>query len=458
MLITIEYILLIILVNLLFYWRTLKYPGICDDIPVFNQAVEIPPGWWNYFWHHLHGRKYKEWLLPHCQTLGIHTLNCILIYIAFGKNYTSLAAALLFAVNPVNNQGAIWMSGKGYSMSLAYALLMWIFPYFSILPYLMSTYFCGASILLFPLMFLFTKYKYLSLLIIIGILREHSRIFNKKDPASKFNTESNKELKTIAPRKFIVFFKSLGYYVVNCLFVLRLGFYHKYMFLHGVNDETNKESYKIDKYFFIGILLVLATLITRNLGLLWFCTWVVMWCNFISFNQTITNRYTYSGCCGLMLAICMVFSNHLWLALPIFSWYACKLVHFHQFYKNEYWSIEHSCFEQPDFFYPWQNRAVHCFQQSNFQGALGNMLKCNELRPNDWKITYNLSQIYMMLGNITAAKDFHAKASKLMIDGREEIITKLNERLGLWIAETEAQAKANNNQVNLDMKRFDMQR
>ena len=86
------------------------------------------------------------------------------------------------------------------------------------------------------------------------------------------------------------------------------------------------------------------------------------------------------------------------------------------------------------------------------------MIKCSELRPNDWKITYNLAQIYMVLGNIQAAKDLHKKASTLMIDGREEVITKLNERLGKWIEEVEAQAKANNNTVNIDKARFDLQR
>jgi tetratricopeptide (TPR) repeat protein len=451
-------IALIILVNLLFYYRTLKYPGICDDIPVFNQAVEIPPGKWTYFWYHLHGRKYKEWLLPHCQVLGIHTLNCILIYIAFGMNYTSLAASLLFAVNPIGNQGSIWLSGKGYAMNLTCGLLMWIFPLASPLIYCYGLYFNGASLILFPLVFLFTKYWWLSFMIIMGFLREKDRIFNKKDPASKFNTESNKELKTLAPRKLIVFFKTMGYYVVNSVTAMRLGFYHKYMFLHGVNNETNKDSYKIDKYFFLGILFALTALVTRDTGLIWFFCYVVMWGNIVSFNQTLTNRYVYAANAGLMLTIATLLTNYPWLTAALWTWYACKLVHFHIFYKNEYWSIEHSCFEQPDFFYPWQNRAVHCFQNNNYQGALGNMIKCDQLRPNDWKVTYNLAQIYMMLGNIQAAKDLHAKASKLMIDGREDVVTKLNERLGLWIAEVEAQAKANNNTVHIDKNRFDLQR
>lgn len=457
----IQIIALIILINLLFYLRTLKYPGICDDIPVFNQTVEIPKGWWMYFWYHLFGRKYKEWKLPHILTLFFHTLNCILIYMAFGSNYISAIAALLFSVNPVNNQCSIWISGRvGYSMNTTFALLMWLFPLASPLIYLFATYFCGASIILFPLIFLFTKYWWLSALVGLGFWRESKRIFSK-EPNAKFQTESNIELKSITPRKIIIALKSLGYYFINALFALRLGYYHKYLFLHGVNVETNKESYKIDKYFFIGIGVILLTLYTmiwtKNIGMAWFCLCISQWCNVISFNQTITNRYIYMPNVGLTLFISSLLLYYPPLAMILFTYYATKLIPFLIFYKNEYWSIEHSCMEQPDFFYPWQNRAVHCFQNNNYHGALGNMLKANELRPNDWKILYNLSQIYMLLGNLTACKEYYELALKTKIDGREEAIKGLMLRLKNWIDEVESQAK-NNNTVNIDIRKFDMQR
>ena len=446
-------ILLIILINLLFYWRTLQYEGICDDIPVFNKDVQIPKGRFNFFWAHLHGHKYVSWKLAHCQTLGLHTINCILIYIAFHNPWV----ALLFAVNPVNNQCSIWVSGKGYSQSTMCALLMWIFPYYSIIPYLYATYFCGPAALLFPLMFLFTPYKWLALLVLLGIYREHSYIFSKKED-SKFNTESNDELKIIKLRKIIVALKSLGYYFVNTIITLRLGFYHKYLFLHGVSKETNKYSYRIDKYFFIGIALVLTTVYTRNIGLIWFCLTIAQWCNVISFNQTITNRYIYLPNIGLTLFVSSLLLLYTPLAYMLFVYYAVLLIKFHIFYKSEYWSIEYACFEQPEFFYPWQNRAVHCFQNVNYHGALNNMIKCNELRPNDWKITYNLCQIYMLLGNLQACKDWYKKAQECTIDGREEQIKKLMERLGKWIESVENQAKTNDNKVNLDIRKFDLQR
>ena len=144
-------------------------------------------------------------------------------------------------------------------------------------------------------------------------------------------------------------------------------------------------------------------------------------------------------------------------ATIILTYYATKLSLFMFFYKNEYWSIEHSCMEQPEFFYPWQNRAVHCFQNQNYHGALGNMIKANQLRPNDWKILYNLCQIYMMLGNINACKDFYEQAKKCNIDGREEAIGALMERLGKWIKEVEKQAQISKT-VDIDLGKFDMQR
>jgi len=452
------YIALIILVNLLFYLKTLKYQGICDDIPVFAQNIKIPGGLWMKFWYHWHGRKYTSYKLAHAITISIHTINCILIYIAFGMNYTSLLASLLFAVNPVNNQGSMWISGKGYSTNTMCALLMWMFPYFSIIPYCFGTYFCGPSLVFFPLVFLFTKYWYLSFLVIIGLLREKDRIFNKKDPASKFNTESNKELLSVKPRKLIIALKSYGYYFINALSARILGFYHNYLFLHGVCEAENKKSYIIDRYFFIGIFLAGAVLYTRDIGLVWFTIVIAQWCNFISFNQTISNRYIYLGNVGLMYLVARILINFPILLGALLAYYITKLIFFTVFYKNEYWSIEYACIEQPDFFYEWQNRAVYCFHNKNYHGAIGNLNKANELRPKDWKVLYNTSQIYLLLGNMNSAKKYYEEATQCTIDGREEIINKLNKRLKSWIDEIENQAKTNNNQVQIDLGKFDLQR
>ena len=455
-------LLIIILLNLILYYRTTKYEGICDDIPVFTQNVEIPKGWlnykWMYFWYHLHGRKYKSWKYAHWQVIGIHTINCILIYLAFGRNTVSMLAALLFAVNPVNNQGSIWISGKGYAMNTTCALLMWMFPAYSVIPYLFGTYFCGASLVLFPLIFLFTKYWWLSLLVIWGLYREKDRIFNKTDPSSKFNTESNKELKAIKPRKLILAFKTYAYHFINSVSARILSLYHKYMFLMGVSPKENEKCYKLDWYFFFGILLAGVTLYTRHIGLLWFSVSIVSWINIISFNQTIANRYVYSANVGLMYLLAILIAPYPPIIVGFLVYYITKLIFFMKAYHNEYWSIEYACWEQPNFFYSWQNRAAHCFLNRNYHGALGNTLKAMEIRKDDWKLTYNLTQIYMILGHLPLAKETFQKAAKLNIDGREEQIKGLMDRLGGWIDSIEKQAKEQNNRVDIDLLKFDMQR
>jgi tetratricopeptide (TPR) repeat protein len=177
----------------------------------------------------------------------------------------------------------------------------------------------------------------------------------------------------------------------------------------------------------------------------------------MTFNQTITNRYLYLGNIGLMLTLSRSLMFYPPLVLAFWVYYATLLYKFIPFYKNEYWSIEHSCWEQPDFFYPWQNRAVHCFQNQNFHGALGNMLKANGLKPKDWKVLYNITQIYLMVGNIAMARNFYTQAKQCTIDGREVVINNLMDRLDKWITEIEEQAKTNP-QVTIDIGRFDMQR
>jgi hypothetical protein len=45
-----------------------------------------------------------------------------------------------------------------------------------------------------------------------------------------------------------------------------------------------------------------------------------------------------------------------------------------------------------------------------------------------------------------------------VIDGREKEIKKLMDRLENWIKEVEDQAAKNNNAVNIDIRKFDIQR
>ncbi len=113
--------------------------------------------------------------------------------------------------------------------------------------------------------------------------------------------------------------------------------------------------------------------------------------------------------------------------------------------------------EQPDFYYTWMNRGVHCFMLQNYQGALANFTKALTLKSDDWKATYDTCQIQLMLGNLTACRELYKKALTLKIDGREKEINNLMARLDKWITEIEEQSKESK-EVKLDLGKFDMQR
>lgn len=56
-------------------------------------------------------------LEDHALTSFIHALICVFIYLGFGKDNLSFIASLLFAFNPTNNQGSVWISGRAYALA-----------------------------------------------------------------------------------------------------------------------------------------------------------------------------------------------------------------------------------------------------------------------------------------------------------------------------------------------------
>ena len=120
----IERIFILIILNLIVYFRLLRYGYIIDDncIPQGKGKNFLQTFWWQ-----LTSRKYSNLQVEHLQRLAVHIINSCLIYIAFGKTDVSFLAALLFSVNPWGNQVPCWLNAIGYGMSCMLVLLMVIF-------------------------------------------------------------------------------------------------------------------------------------------------------------------------------------------------------------------------------------------------------------------------------------------------------------------------------------------
>lgn len=419
---------LIVLFNLLFFHRTLSYGYVSDDIPVSVHKEPIPKNFLHRIWIQFRGQRYMNARESHWITLTIHILNCVLIYIAFGKNLPSLTAALFFSVNPINTQGgSIWISGKPYSSATLCVLGMYALPYVAPLGYIVASFFSGNA-LLTPLPFLLTRFWFLALLpaLCFGIFY---KVISKKWNL-KFST--NTEMRAIAWRKFIPYFKTFGYYFRICCFPYKLGLYHTFIWGLGVNKEYNKKCYRINRDFWIGLIIWMASLLhiifVRDMvsfGLMWFMVNISMFCNFITIQQQIAERFVYLPNVGLMLAM-----SFLCLKLPppisyyflslILAYFITRLWYYRESYINDYWQVEYNIIEQKDSHYAWFSRGIKKFFHGDFPGALMDFAEARNQEKNDFKQNINMAVMFLALGDFPHCEEHLKYAEETLYDEMEE--------------------------------------
>jgi hypothetical protein len=240
-------ITLIISVVYLMYYRTLSYGYVIDDSDVAKNKT-LTPQLFKRLWEHFIGRKYTHPKLAHLLNIIIHTIVCILIYIAFGVNNTSLLAAILFALNPVNNQVSIWLSGRPYGTATALVLLAMIFKPLMLLFYPASIV-VSVSAMMLPFIIIRDYPLYALLLLGIGYFSTKKRcageISNRLNVSTGYMTE-------LSPRKIIIVLKTIGYYLCLCILPIRVGMFHDYLHCFGMSKYEADKNYNLDHYFWIG--------------------------------------------------------------------------------------------------------------------------------------------------------------------------------------------------------------
>ena len=463
-------LLLIIFVNLLFYWATLNYYFVSDDIPAsaipnpekekdikdlqglmgtlstkypdqknefIPKLVDLnnkwsssaPKGFWRGVWTQLRGQRYFNPRQAHIVTLTIHILNCCLIYLAFGHNNVSLLASLLFSINPINSQGgAIWISGKPYSTATTLVLLMYLFPYVSPVFFYLTS-FCSASAIFSSLPFFFTKYWFLGLMPFIAFPILRGVVMKKWC----LNNTSNKEMVSIAPRKIIPFLKSYGYYLRLCVMPYKLGLYHSFLWGLGVNQSYNKLAYKLNRDFWIGLLLFISSsaivfFYHANLlgfSMFWFMVNIVMWGNYVTIQQQIAERFCYLANVGLMLflsyfSLSLIPPFNYILITAILTYYATRLWNYRRAYMNDYWYVEYNVIEQPNAHYAWISKGIKKFFFNDFDGALRDFCESRQFVDHDFKTNFNMAAMLFCLGDITQCEVYLKLAEDNHYDGMEE--------------------------------------
>lgn len=461
----IQRLAVIAVLNLIVYYRTLFFGYVGDDV----ERAERPQEFKNIFhrwWIQFVGLKHRNSMVAHLITLLTHTACCLAIYFAFGCNNLSFLTALLFSINPVNIQGSIWISGRNYVTSTILALLMFAMPKMTWFFYMATCYF-AVNAWFTPLAFLGTSHWYWAGIIpLVWLIHPSNKatIHRKLWETAGLKT-TNTEMRSIKPKKIIPFLKTYLYYFVLAIIPWRIGVEHNFLRGFGTNSTDNQKGYKIDIYLYLGLILALAVAFCSisgliwgwkplTLGLFWFSVNIAMFCNFVTYQQQLAERYTYLANVGIMYALASVIINYPVLITAFLVGYLVRLWYVQEMYLNDYWAVEHTIIESKKMHYMWLMRGVKKFMVKDYVGSLFDFNEALIHKPYDLKILFNLATTYFMLGDVVKSREFLEKARKNIYDELSDTVTPTLDNLEKHIIEVEKAKAEGKTQVTIDLSKI----
>jgi hypothetical protein len=418
-----EKIAFIILVNFVFFFKTLSYKYSSDDIPVYQSPPKYRNEWEKrLFW--LDGRMRINPLEDHALTSFIHALICVFIYLGFGKDNLSFIASLLFAFNPTNNQGSVWISGRAYALAAlgmtgAMAFPMLALPFLLISGYTNHGFFAPIALLGSS----YLPYFWWAAIASWGV--------NFKRFAGNVKHKTDKEMfpedRAIKWQKLIVATKTFGYYTTLSIVPFCNAFYHS--FLQTMTASGKEKAYSIkDRFFWIGLLMIIGTIYyfikvpwnIASLGLLWWCVCIGPFCNFFRMSQEIAERYCYLPMVGLMVFLSSFICNDPILIATFISIYATRLWFLMDMYQDDYYLLEYSCVLDPKAWFCWHMRAVKRWDNQSIKEALIIWTMARLISPKEFKLNFNIAVVLHVAGHKKEALEYLKIAEDNTILGQEK--------------------------------------
>ena len=434
----------IIIVNLALYFRTLRFKFVSDDFTVWKNPP-VAKNAWHRLWLQMtgqmkfyaksvrfvraNGKLFAAILraeeLEHLVTILIHTTICIAIYFAFGASWISFVAALLYSTNPVNNQGTIWPSGRGYALPILFLLLSMAIPLLSPLFLYAGTWYTAGF--LAPLALVgSSKWYILASMPLIWYL--HSKKFTKA-VKNKQNTECFDEDKVIHPRKLILAIKTFGFYLTLCIIPFRITFYHN--FLQSAAGSMKHKCYTFCRYFWIGATALLGIGLYAALrpwdpfiwALFAFAITIVPFCNFIRANQEIAERFAALPNVFLMYALAQLITGIPGsdaIIAAFLAFYATRTFYTLIMYKDEYYITELAIIEDENAWWAWHCRAMKRWETQSYREALILWVRALLISKNEFKLLINIATCLRLLKNDKEADIYLAKAEANIVPGQEK--------------------------------------
>lgn len=339
-------------------------------------------------------------------TLMLHYINCCLIYHMSG----SFMGALLYLVNPINNQTSLWMNGRRYALTILSVLLIWNWKWlgFILFPFCTAIHVGG---LFEPFLFAWTPWwPLIPIGLGIGYLmykkNMHSRWEQRKSEFKKGNENQN-----ITPKKLILYIKSVGYNFINCILPLKPAMYHNFLFYFSNDAESTAQGYSFNLEFYKGltILSFLGYMIIwqHNFWAFWFLLFISGWCNLYQVTMNASDRYCSLANVGAMLLLSELVNKlpHEY-STPIFvgliTLYVIKYQPLFRAYTSEENFYLYHLNQQPDLVNPRYYLAKFYLDHNDIYSAFAIIKKGLQYRPYDFKFLLMMMEIMFQMGKIEA--------------------------------------------------------
>jgi hypothetical protein len=193
------------------------------------------------------------------------------------------------------------------------------------------------------------------------------------------------------------------------------------------NDLSRKKCHKKDKFFFIGlsvmIFFVLYSLMgwdNISWGIFWFAICVAPYLNFYRMQQEIAERYIYLANIGLMFAVANIIIGYPLIIVGLLALYAVRLWFLLPMYADDYWLIEYSVREEPSAWYNWHIRGHKLLERGGVVEALNMFVMAHSLSPKEFKVLFNIGIVLTMVRKPEEAKKFFDEAEKNIVEGQEK--------------------------------------
>lgn len=454
--------LTIILTVIAFYLRTLWYSIIVDDIQIygmfkrghyrFNKKEFKSESIINKIRRiisFIKSRLYggctfgSNTIYDHAFSIFLHSVTCVLIYILFGSNTMSWMAAMLYAVNPFNDQTAIWINGRRYQIAVILGCLALIVKPIGPLFYLMSLSFQMTTFFL-PV-FALDSHPWALVFLIPLILMNIPRI--QRSYHARMKRIMNNDQKTWGIKRITVVIKSYGFYFFKMIFPGLTMMNYPTLIEWGVKDKGNKDAYSFNMDFYKGLIALVLTggiayFPQLRLISLFIFLGILQWSAIICAFQQLADRYM--SMVNVFMMFVVVYLAHLtgyqwFIFIGLFTYYATQLNVTMQMYKTIDKFFEYQLFWHPEMV---RNSIIYADSYLAVQDVTRAWMlveRALHYDPDDFELLLRAAQCSACVGMVDKAKVFIDTARKNFYVGQKELQEKRLQSLEAQISKIKQQ-------------------